>query len=384
MKYLLMLRSAWDQGSAAVISTLPGFQQHFHLTSGSNASQIRNIVSLVYIGYATGSALSFFVNDRIGRLWSLRLYLLIWTVGQFVAMFTPTIAGLYAARIISGAGIGGITVTGPMSLAEIAPAEIRGLLTSWYVVAMGIALFTANFCVLGIYLHVPPSRLQYQITYFAPVLFMAVCVACSFLACESPRWLMIIGRREEGAATLAKLRGLPLDHPRVQSELHEIKTSISRAGGLDEQPTLMELVRETFTKKSNLRRVQQTIVSYALAQLSGANSITSYFVPYMEIISPGGGTTRDIFLSGMYGFAKFWFSLIASFLFIDTFGRRNSLFIGTTLQMISDIYIGAFIKYQQDGPVSESASQAAVAMLFVHACGYSIGGSGVPHTTIVG
>lgn len=290
-----------------------------------------------------------------------------------VAISAPDVSGLWAARIISGAGIGGLTVSGPMSLAEIAPTEIRGLLTSWFVVAMGIALFTANFCTLGIYLHVPASRLQYQIVFFAPCIFMALCVVGSFFVCESPRWLMIVDRPEEASRLLSKLRGLPLDHPRVQGELRDIQASVQLAGGSDKRPTLFDLARETFTKRSNLRRVQQTIMAYALAQLSGANSITSYFVPYMNIISPGGDTTRDIFLSGMYGFSKFWFSLIASFVFIDALGRRNSLFIGCFLQMVSDIYIGVYIKYQQEGSVSNTASQAAVGMLFVHAFGYSIG-----------
>lgn len=356
-----------------MVPSLPGFQHHFKITSGSNPEQIRNFVSLVYIGYAVGSALSFFVNDRIGRLWSFRLYIAVWTLGQIVAIVTPNVSGLYAARIISGMGIGGLTVSGPMSLAEIAPSEIRGLLTSWYVVAMGISLFTSTFCVYGIYLHVPVSRLQYQIAFFAPVIFMAFCVIWSFLVCESPRWLMIAGRREEAAEVLAKLRGLPQEHERMQEELQSIVASIRLSGNPEEKPTLLSLAKETFTKKSNLRRVQQTIVSYALAQLSGANSITSYFVPYMQLISPGGGVTRSMFLSGMYGFSKLWFSLIASFLFIDALGRRNSLFIGTALQAISDIYIGVFIRYQQRGPVSDTASQAAVGMLFVHAFGYSVG-----------
>ena len=263
----------------------------------------------------------------------------------------------------------------PMSLAEVSPTEIRGLITSWYVVAMGLSLFTSVFCVYDIYLHVAVSRLQYQIAFFAPVIFMAVCIVCTFFFCEeSPRWLMLVGRRDEALAVLARLRGLPLEHPRVQHEFGDIEASVRSLGG-DERPTFFALAKETFTKKSNLRRLQQTIVSYALAQLSGANSITSYFVPYVQIISPGGGTTRSIFLSGMYGFSKFWFSLMASFLFIDALGRRNSLFIGTAVQGISDIYIGAFIKAQQDGPVSQSASEAAIAMLFLHAFGYAVGKS---------
>ena len=187
------------------------------------------------------------------------------------------------------------------------------------------------------------------------------------------RWLMIVGRREQASNLLSKLRGLGLDHERVRHEIDEIQASVQLSNGSEEKPTLLDIVKETFTKRSNLRRLQQTLVSYALAQLSGANSITSYFVPYMAIISPGGGTTRDIFLSGMYGFSKFWFSMLASFVFIDAFGRRNSLFIGASLQMVSDIYIGIFIRYQQHGPVSLAASECAVAMLFIHALGYSIG-----------
>ena len=380
-----------------MVPSLPGFQHHFQISSGKNPGQIRNFVSLVYIGYAIGSALSFFINDRVGRLWSYRCYIFfcgfhprgiqpphcsvqclltssaLGMIGQMIAISSPNVSGLWAARIISGMGIGGLTVTGPMSLAEIAPTEIRGLLTSWFVVAMGISLFTANFCTLGIYLHVSASRLQYQIVFFAPCIFMAFCVVCSFFVCESPRWLMIVGRGEDASKLLSKLRGLPLDHPRVQGEIHDIGESIQLSVGSDERPSLLDLVKETFTKRSNLRRVQQTLMSYALAQLSGANSITSYFVPYMNIISPGGGTTRDMFLSGMYGFSKFWFSLIASFVFIDALGRRNSLFVGAFLQMVSDIYIGVYIKYQQAGSVSNTASQTAVGMLFVHAFGYSIG-----------
>ncbi|KPI37838.1 Hexose transporter HXT15 [Cyphellophora attinorum] len=363
----------WDQGSSSVVPSLPGFQNHFSITSGANPEQIRNFVSLVYIGYSVGAALSFFINDNIGRLQSYRLYVAIWSIGQIIAITTPNVAGLYAARIVSGIGIGALSVSGPMSLAEIAPTEIRGLLTSWYVVAMGLSLFTSIFCVYGIYLHVAVGRIQYQIAFFAPVIFMALCLFCTYgFSEESPRWLMMVGKKEQALTVLARLRGLPLDHPRVQQEIVDIDASVRSLGG-EERPTFLALAKETFTKKTNLRRLQQTVVSYALAQLSGANSITSYFVPYVNIISPGGGTTRNIFLSGMYGFSKFWFSLISSFLFIDALGRRNSLFIGTALQAISDIYIGAFVKCQQDGSVSTAASQGAIAMLFVHAFGYAVG-----------
>ncbi|TPX13735.1 uncharacterized protein E0L32_005938 [Thyridium curvatum] len=362
------LPTTWDQGSSSVVPSLPGFQKHFDIKSGARADDIQNFISIIYIGYAVGAAGSFFINDRIGRRWSFRLYTAVWILGQIVATLAPGWPALYAARIISGMGIGSLSVIGPMAIVEIAPAEIRGLLAAWYTVAMGVALFTSVFCVYGIFLHMAPSNLQYQVVWFSPAICMAFAIVASFFIVESPRWLLMRDRRDEAIAVLVDVRRMPVDSPRLQKEVADIEASISgvHAG-------LLGIAKETFTVPSNLRRLSQALISYALAQLSGANSVTSYFVPIMSIIGVGGGTSQSMFLSGMYGFSKFIFSLIASFFFIDALGRRRSLFVGITLQLISHVYIGVFIKYHQEGPVSNGASQAAIAALFFHAFGYAVG-----------
>ncbi|KPM38585.1 hypothetical protein AK830_g8000 [Neonectria ditissima] len=362
------LPSTWDQGASSVVPSLPGFQKQFDIESRAKAEDIQNFISIIYIGYAVGAAASFFVNDRIGRRWSFRLYASIWILGQVIATLSPGWPALYTARIASGIGIGSLSVTGPMSIVEIAPAEIRGLLTAWYTIAMGVALFTSIFCVYGTFLHLPSSRLQYQVVWFSPAIFMALAIVASFFICESPRWLMMADQRNTAVQTLADLRRLPTNHPRLQKEIKDIEDSISGLGS-----SLREIVKETFTVPSNLRRLQQSCMSYAMAQLSGANSVTSYFIPIMSIIGVGGGTSHSMFLSGMYGFSKLTFSILASFFFIDALGRRRSLFVGITLQLVSHIYIGVFIKYHQEGPVSVAASEAAIAAIFFHAFGYAVG-----------
>lgn len=293
-------------------------------------------------------------------------------------MFSPGASGLYAARIISGLGIGALSVTGTVSIVEIAPAEIRGLLSAWYSVCMGIALMTSTFCVYGMELHIPKSHLQYQVVWFSPCIFMALWIAASFILCESPRWLVLSGRDDEALSTLVKLRQLPGDHPRVQAELLAIKESIRSEGNINDsenRPSLqiIRVAKETFTKPSNIRRVQQALIMYALPQFSGGNSVTNYFVPILEVAGLAGDSTRNLFLSGMYTVAKFIFSLFASFLFIDALGRRNSLFTGIIFQMASDIYLAVYIKVQQDNGASYGASQAGLAAIFIHAFGYAIG-----------
>ncbi|KAL3463586.1 general substrate transporter [Aspergillus heterothallicus] len=369
----------WDQGSSSVVPSLPGFQEDFGITSAANPTQISNFVSFVYIGAGVGAGASFFINDRIGRLWSLRLYMVVYIIGQLIATFASgSLGALYTARIISGLGIGSLTVIGPIGIVEVAPTEFRGLLAVWFSVAMLLSLTVSCLVVLAVFLHVAASRLQYQIVFFTPTILLALLILASFTLYESPRWLALAGRHDEAVRTLVTLRGLPANHPRVDSEIEDIRHHVHTLGdGNSNSNSFTSIVKETFLVKSNLRRVQQATLSYALAQLSGANSVTSYLVPILSLMGLGGGTSRSLFLTSMYSMAKFFFTLMASFFFIDALGRRKSLFTGITIQMISDIYIGVYIKYHQSssssGTLSASASQAAVAAIFLHGFGYAIG-----------
>lgn len=168
---------------------------------------------------------------------------------------------------------------------------------------------------------------------------------------------------------------MPADYPRLASGISDIEALIPDSGEQGGKLNLLSIIKETFTVSSNLLRLQQVVLSYALAQLSGANSVTSYFVPIIALLGDTGGTLKHIFLRGMYGFSKLCFRLFASLFLLDVVGRRRSLFIGIAVQMVSHIYIGVFIKYQKEGSVSNSASALAIAAFFIHAFGYAIGES---------
>lgn len=368
-----MYYTAWDQGSSSVIPSLPGFDADFGLSD--NAKQKSDFISLVYIGAGAGSALSFFVNDRIGRLWSFRLYMLVWIIGQIIATFSMGNLGtLYAARIVSGLGIGALTVMGPIGLVEVAPAEIRGLIASWFSVVMLLSLTISVFTVYGVFTHVATSRLQYQIVFFAPAIAAAFLIGISFTLYESPRWLFLAGKDDEAVETLATLRGLPAESPRVADEIAGIKAQIGKEHEVfGPNPGPFTLCKDAFLVPANLRRVQQCLICYGLAQLSGANSVTSYLTTILSLVGLRGGTGHNIFISGMYSMSKFFYTLIASFFFVDALGRRRSLFTGITIQMLSDIYLGVYLKYKQVGDVPESASQVAIVSIFIHGFGYAVG-----------
>ncbi|KAF1965623.1 hypothetical protein BU23DRAFT_627125 [Bimuria novae-zelandiae CBS 107.79] len=313
---------------------IPIILRSFGITSGANTSQISNFISFVYLTAGVGAGLSFFINDRIGRLCL---------------------------------GIGPLTVTGPISIVEIAPYEI----------VMLLSLTVSCFVVYASFLYIAVSRLQYQVVWFVPCIVIAVIIGLSFVAIsESPLWRFLAGRDSEAIEILAALRGLPADNPYVAREIAEIQNQIENEHAKYGDATgggLTTILKETCLVPANLRRVQQACLSYILAQLSGANSVTSYLVPILTMIGVGGSTDRPMFLTGMYSMSKVFYTLIASFFFIDALGRRKSLFIGITIQMISDIYIGVFLKYKQADSVAPGSSEGAIAAIYIHGFSYAIG-----------
>lgn len=260
-----------------------------------------------------------------------------------------------------------------MSIVEISPPQIRGLLASWFNLTMGIGLIGATFCALGTYRHLPESKLQFQVVMFIPIIYLSLCMIGTVFIEESPRWLFLVNRRDEAVTGLARIRGMSPEDPRLQYEVSEIEADIGRTAEAVGNASLWTIAKETFSTSSNLRRVQQSLLTYALAQLSGANLITSYFIPIMKIVGISGGIDQSMFLSGMYGTSKFFFVLVATFLLVDVIGRRGSLFLGAGVQFFTHIYLAVYVKISQQREVSDAASRGAVAALFIHAFGYAVG-----------
>lgn len=104
------------------------------------------------------------------------------------------------------------------------------------------------------------------------------------------------------------------------------------------EPTFMSMVRETFLKKSNLRRLQMIIMAYLLAQMSGANAVLNYLPTIFALIGVKG-TGIQLEFSGLYTMDKLVCCIFASLFIVDAFGRRKSLLTGITIQMLCHTYV---------------------------------------------
>jgi MFS family permease len=370
------LITGWDEGSAASITQLKSFQTEFSLSATKNAGTISNLVSFVNLGAGIGALLSYFVNDRIGRVWSLRLYMSLYIIGSLASTFSyGNVGALYFGRLFGGLGIGALTVIGPMAIVEIAPRTTRGLMTLWFNICMLTGQMIGVFVVFGCSIHISSKKtLQYQTPFFVQTFVPAICLICSLFIADTPRWLLIRGRKEEALANLVKLRGLDALHPDVIAEYQEMSSQIDHEGIEFGKMTFKATVRETFLVPSNLRRVKLTVMAYLLAQMSGANAITNYLPTIFGLIGVKG-TGAKIYSSGLYGLAKVVCTIAASLLFVDAVGRRKSLLTGISIQIFCHSYLAGYLNAFTRHPksVSKSSSDMAIAAVYIHALGWSIG-----------
>jgi MFS family permease len=81
---------------------------------------------------------AFLICDRIGRIWATRVLCTLWAVGIVIFMIggvNGNLGAIYAGRFICGLGVGQTPVVGPVYIAEIAPAAVRGLCSCMFTVS---------------------------------------------------------------------------------------------------------------------------------------------------------------------------------------------------------------------------------------------------------
>jgi MFS family permease len=109
-----------------------------------------NVSAMVQVGSIAGALIAFVVCDRIGRIWATRQLCVLWIVGIAIFMgHGKSLGAVYAGRFIAGLGVGQTPVVGPVYIAEIAPASVRGLCTCVFTGCVYVGILLAYFTNYG-------------------------------------------------------------------------------------------------------------------------------------------------------------------------------------------------------------------------------------------
>ena len=177
-------------------------------------------VSIAVWGTVLGAATAGMVGDKFGRRDSLRGLALLYLVSALGCAFAWNWTSLVAMRFIVGIAIGGSSVLGPMYIAEVAPARLRGRLVGMFqfnVVAGILVAYLSNYLVGLGHFGDHEWRVKLGITAL-PALFFFMML---FTIPRSPRWLVKKGRVDEAREVL-RVTG----EENYEQELKEIVDSI--------------------------------------------------------------------------------------------------------------------------------------------------------------
>lgn len=191
------------------------------------------VVSSALIGCLVGAISSGYMTKRFGRKNSLIISALLFTVSAWgsglPAILPESVSLMVVFRIIGGLGIGIASMAAPTYIAEIAPAEKRGVLVSFY----QLAIVTGFFVVfLATYFIGESFSAEENVTEGWRWMFWSELIPCTlflvltFFIPKSPRWLVISGRDQEALEVLNRLH----EPEAAQKEINDIKKSLETEG----------------------------------------------------------------------------------------------------------------------------------------------------------
>ncbi len=268
-------------------------------------------VASAILGTVFGAMLAGIPGERFGRRDSLRGLAILYLITALGCAASWSWGSLVFFRVIGGLGIGGSSVLGPMYIAEIAPAKLRGRLVGLFQfnVVFGILLaYFSNYIISVQHFGTAEWRWEFGVTAVPALLFFIML----FTIPRSPRWLVKKGRIDE-ARTVLKLTG----DENYEHDLQEIVRSIeSEQRQADEKLLSRKYAFPIFLA-----------VSIGLFnQLAGINAILYYL---NDIFAHAGFSKVSGNLQAVaIGTTNLLFTMLAMSV-IDKIGRKTLLLIGS-------------------------------------------------------
>lgn len=267
-------------------------------------------VTSALIGTILGAMFAGIPGERIGRRDSLKLTAVLYLISAFGCAFAWNWGALVAFRIIGGLGIGASSVLGPMYIAEIAPAKLRGRLVGIFQfnIVFGILVaYFSNYLISRSDFGLNDWRWEFGVAAIPAALFLVLLFAIP----RSPRWLVKTGRLEEAQAVLQKL-----GEEDSAKEVKDIAASIHLERNQPQEPL--------FSKKYAFPIFLAVSIGM-FNQLAGINAILYYlndifaFAGYSKL----SGNLQAVVI----GATNLLFTVIAMSV-IDKIGRKTLLLIG--------------------------------------------------------
>jgi MFS transporter, SP family, galactose:H+ symporter len=331
------------------IGVISGATQFIQKTFAISDHVIEQIVSAMMLGAAAGAAAAGWLSGHLGRKRSLILGAVLFVAGSLLCAVAGSPAMLIVARVVLGLAIGIASFTAPLYLAEVSPEYIRGAMVSLYQLMITIGILGAFLSDLA-FSYSGSWRWMLGVIAIPGALFLAGV----FVLPESPRWLVMRGRKPEALAVLNRLRG----DPQVVSR---------EAADIEEQLKTPQLGWHLFLQNSNFRRsVALGVALQLVQQLTGIN-VVMYYAPYI-FRNMGYQTAAQLWFTAAVGLTN----VLATFIaigYVDRWGRKPILYAGFLVMALGLGIVGTIMHL---GITTPGEQLLAVVMLLVFIVGFAM------------
>jgi MFS transporter, SP family, galactose:H+ symporter len=310
------------------------------------------VVAAVPIGAVGGAAIAGPAADTYGRRLMILISAIVFTVGALASAAAPGLEVLVIARVVIGVAIGLASAAAPVYISEVAPAESRGRLVSFFQLAVTIGILVAYLVGLAF------DGIEGWRWMLGLGCVPALGLAFGMLRMpQSPRWLVMHGDDYAARAVLAKIR---VDDPdTIDRELQEIEESVHK----DAKPGAWSDLLQPAVKAALLVGVGLAI----LQQVTGINTVI-YYAPTIIEFTGVNSSAGSILAAVGVGIINVVFTIVAIRL-LDKAGRRAMLMIGVSGMVISLFALGcAFL----GGGGSTLASVVAILSLMAFVASFAI------------
>ena len=184
----------------AVIS---GAEQEIQNLWNLSNTMIGQTVAMALYGTVLGALLGGFPSEALGRKTTLIWIAILYLVSAIGSALAPEVYSLMFFRFIGGLAVGASSVTAPMYISEISPANKRGQLTALFQLNIVIGILVAylsNYFIGG------AADGNWRFMLGIESVPAALFVLLIFFVPRSPRWLILKkGRIEEAKEVLREI-----------------------------------------------------------------------------------------------------------------------------------------------------------------------------------
>ncbi|XP_040995686.1 sugar transporter ERD6-like 16 isoform X3 [Juglans microcarpa x Juglans regia] len=311
--------------------------------------------SILTIGAMLGAVTSGRIADFIGRKGAMRMSAGFCIAGWLAVYFSRGAFPLDMGRLFTGYGIGVFSYVVPIFIAEIAPKNLRGGLTTLN--QLMIVIGSSVAFLMGTVI----TWRTLALTGLVPCIFLLV--GLCFVP-ESPRWLAKVGHEKEFQVALQRLRGKDAD---ITCEASEI---------LDNIETLQTLQKVKLMDLFQSKHIRSVTIGTALMifqQFGGINGISFYA---SETFASAGLSSTKI---GTIAYACVQVPItVVGAILMDKSGRRPLIMISATGTFLGCFLAGTSFVLKSHSIWPEWVAILAVGGVLIYIASFSIGLGAVP------